>query len=99
MPANPAFRMGRYLGNAAEPIKEICPLTRDEVQRVLALAAGRDSSEHAFILTAVLTGMRLGELLGLQWDDLDFKNRFFDVKRTRTERHAGWTWRCPWLVC
>jgi integrase len=81
--------MGRYLRDAAEPPKEIRPLTKAETQRVLALAERRDKVEHAFILVGVLTGMRLGELLGLRWEDLDFKAKFIDVRRSRTGQRVG----------
>jgi integrase len=32
--------------------------------------------------------MRLGELLGLQWGDVDFRGRFLEVRRNQV---AGWT--------
>jgi len=31
-------------------------------------------------MTAVFTGMREEELLGLQWDDMDWRNYQIDVK-------------------
>ena len=36
----------------------------------------------SFFLTAILTGMRRGELLGLQWDDIDWNNNQIYVRRT-----------------
>ncbi len=36
----------------------------------------------AFFLTAILTGMRRGELLGLQWDDIDWNNSQIHVRRS-----------------
>lgn len=39
--------------------------------------------EHVLFLCALRTGMRLGELLGLQWGDIDFHGRFIDVRRNR----------------
>ncbi|PYS01759.1 MAG: hypothetical protein DMG16_11790 [Acidobacteria bacterium] len=36
---------------------------------------------HALFLCAVRTGMRLGELFGSQWPDLDFNSRFIQVQR------------------
>jgi integrase len=45
----------------------------DEEQVRLFLAEARRSSEHyCLYLTAILTGMRQGELLGLRWSDIDF---------------------------
>jgi len=37
---------------------------------------------HPFFLTAVLTGMRRGELMGLQWGDIDWKNKTTHVRRS-----------------
>jgi integrase len=33
-------------------------------------------------ITAVLTGMRQGEILGLKWGDIDWSNSQIHVKRT-----------------
>ncbi len=41
-------------------------------------------SFYLFLLTAVRTGLRLGELIGLRWGDLDFHGRFIEVKRQWT---------------
>lgn len=35
-----------------------------------------------FFVTAVSTGMRIGELAGLKWEDIDWKNRVINVNRT-----------------
>jgi hypothetical protein len=37
------------------------------------------------IRCALRTGMRLGELLGLQWGDIDFQGRFIEVRRSLVE--------------
>jgi len=34
------------------------------------------------LLCALRTGMRVGEIQALQWDDVDFNSRFIDVKRS-----------------
>ena len=39
--------------------------------------------EYPLFLCALRTGMRLGELLGLQWGDIDFQGRFIEVRRNR----------------
>lgn len=51
------------------PKHRIEPLTVAEVQRLFATAAGT-RFEAAFVI-AVVTGLRLGELLGLHWADVD----------------------------
>jgi len=52
------------------PAQEPRALSGDEVRRLLAACKG-DRLEALFI-TAVATGLRQGELLGLAWEDLEF---------------------------
>ena len=49
--------------------KEIMPLDDEEIQTLLNEAEG--SPYHSIIFTALQTGMRRNELLGLQWKDID----------------------------
>ncbi|HEU5006368.1 MAG TPA: site-specific integrase [Jatrophihabitantaceae bacterium] len=51
------------------PRPQIEPLTVEEVRRFLA--AARSSRFEAAFVVAVVTGVRLGELLALRWDDID----------------------------
>lgn len=42
------------------------------------------------IVTVLLgTGMRIGECLGLRWEDIDFDNRFISVNHNLTDRPVG----------
>lgn len=41
-----------------------------------------DSKSKIVFLTAILTGMRRGEILGLQWGDIDFYNNQIHVRRS-----------------
>ncbi len=93
---NPAARPGKFLRDKRDRRAEIVPLTADEVQRLLEAAREIDQdradhplkeivpSYHLLLLTLVRTGLRLGELIGLQWGDLDFRGRFIEVKRQWT---------------
>jgi integrase len=54
-------------------------LDADGVARLLAACAGDDLGP--LITVAVLTGLRLGELLGLQWDDVDLERGELRVLR------------------
>ena len=47
--------------------KELTPLTLDEVRQILASEPG------PLFFLAVFTGLRVGELLGLKWEDIDFR--------------------------
>jgi integrase len=81
MQANPAFRLGRYHRGGNELKPEIRPLTREEATLFLDTARQHAPREHPLFLCALRTGLRLGELLGLQWGDLDFNGRFVEVRR------------------
>lgn len=56
--------------------------TDDEIRRFLV--AAREIGEAVYMLyaTAVLTGMRAGELAGLEWSDVDFERRLITVQRS-----------------
>lgn len=60
--------------------------TDDEVARLLKAARGERL--EAFYVLAAYTGLRLGELLGLQWEDVDFEGRRLRV-RTQLQRRRG----------
>ena len=51
--------------------------TEDEIKLILKEFDG--SSYKDIVIFAIATGMRQGEILGLQWDDLDFENRLIHV--------------------
>lgn len=55
-------------------------LTPQQVQRFLASLQG--SHDLPFLATAVLTGLRLGELTGLQWDCVDLQKGTVSVVQT-----------------
>jgi integrase len=81
LPANPAFRMGRHVRHGDEPRAEIRPLTREEAHSFVTTIESHWPDLYPFFLCALRTGMRLGELLALQWGDIDFSGRFIEVQR------------------
>ena len=85
--ANPANRAGRYMKEkkAAKTNRmKLDALNREEVQTLLDAAAKQGFATYAVMLTAVRTGLRMGELFGLQWGDVDFNSRFLEVRRNIT---------------
>lgn len=91
-----AVRKGRLLKNPAanaDPPRSKAPevgqaLTTDEVARLLA--GFRPTVYFAVVATAVLTGLRLSELLALRWSDVDFKAHTISVARAveQTRRYG-----------
>jgi len=80
---NPASRIGRYLKDKGDPRFRIDPLLPYE--EAILLDTAHYPRHYLMLLCAVRTGLRLGELLGLQWGDLDFENRFLEVRRSLQE--------------
>jgi len=65
-------------------------LSRDEVAQLLTWAEKHQPTEFPLYATAVYTGMRLGELCGLRWTDVDFgMNRIFVRRSYRTSTKSG----------
>ena len=50
-----------------------------EKELKILISAFNDSHYKDIVIFAVATGMRQGEILGLQWTDLDFENRLISV--------------------
>ena len=63
-----------------EPKKERRVLTREETE--LFLAQAEDTFYYNLYVLALETGMRIGELTGLRWDDVDFNRKVLYVRRT-----------------
>ncbi len=64
-------------------------LTPQESDVLLREAANDDPLWHAMLLCAVRTGLRLGELLGLDWGDVDLVRRRVHVRRAIAEGRMG----------
>lgn len=66
----------------ADPVhvddEEVEPLTAETARAVLA--ATRGTTSHALYAVALSTGLRLGELTGLRWADLDLDTRQLHVR-------------------
>lgn len=60
----------------------VVPMTPEQVGAFLEAAA--KTSLYSLYLTAILTGLRRGELLALQWSDVDLKDKTIAVRRTLT---------------
>ena len=75
--------------------KEMNPLSGDQARAFLAAAReGSDRFEALYVL-AVHTGMRRGELLGLQWDDVDLAAGTLQVRRSLAEARTGFRYEPP----
>jgi len=80
---NPALKPGKFLPKGSKR-KAINPFTSEEVALFLKVTGQHIPQYYPLFLCAVRTGLRMGELLALQWSDLDFNGRFIDVQRNYT---------------
>jgi integrase len=89
LPANPALRPGRLRRGLSDPnnLKKvpIDPYTRDEAKKLAETARQFFPDWFTFLLCALRTGLRLGELRALEWGDLDWQQRFVHVERNFVE--------------
>ena len=91
---NQAVNMGMIGRNPALAItrpkvrrKEMKTLSDNQVRTLLSVAQG-DRFEAVFWL-AVTTGLRLGELMGLKWSDLDWVHRRLHIQRQLQRQRTG----------
>jgi integrase len=82
IPNNPATGITKKLQLRRDRKIEIEPLTGDEVALFLDTCSMHSPEHYPFFLCAFRTGMRLGELLGLQWGDVDRNGKFIRVSRS-----------------
>ena len=75
------------------PPPEIRPLSLEEARRFLAAAEG-ERFEALYVL-GLTSGMRLGELGGLFWSDVDLTRRVLHVQRALITGHGKQTLEAP----
>ena len=64
------------------PTKEMKPLTAKQSKELLENLEGK--RPYAFVLIALSTGMRRGEILGLMWEDVDLDSNLIHVRHNLT---------------
>jgi integrase len=82
---NPVARLGKQINKMIkkkDPKRDINPFSREEVQLFLKTAEGYCIKYHPVFLCAVRSGLRESEVIGLQPCDLDFNDRFIEVRRS-----------------
>jgi integrase len=85
IPQNPAIGFGKMLSkmkDADDTGKRVQIFTEAELKHLLSTAERAFPYDADIVTTLAWTGMRGGEVFGLQWGDIDFKNGFIEVRRT-----------------
>jgi integrase len=78
---NPVSNMGRLIKVKEDRRTHVSPLPAQAVHLLLQSTQTNLPYFYPLLLCALRTGMRQGELLGLQWGDVDFLNGFIEVRR------------------
>jgi len=75
---NPAAR--------ADPPKakqaDVTHLDEEQAKKVIMALEQENQKYRALVILAIYSGLRLGELCGLKWQDIDFEGEIISVKRT-----------------
>ncbi len=82
MKANPI----RTVRQSAKRERIPVPLTAEELQVLFAELGQR---ERTLVLLDLSVGMRRGELLALQWQDVDFQKKTLNIRKSIWQQHLG----------
>jgi len=75
----------RFMKMVKEDRREMDFLTTEEITRLLD---GCSPEFYPICFTAIMTGMRQGEIFGLKWSDVDFGGKAIRVRRTYHPAHG-----------
>ena len=82
--AGPIRGSGVRVSSKRERIPDIL-----DVEEMQTLLAALEIRERAMVFLDMPSGLRRGELAGLQWGDFDFKNLHVSVTRSLVDQHVG----------
>lgn len=71
------------------------PLSRDELARLLDAAAARGPDWRRLLLVGLYTGLRLGDVVALDWRAVDMAGGWIELRPHKTARTSGARVRIP----
>ncbi len=86
---NPAMKLGKHLPEKDTTKIEPNPLNGEEVSHLLNTVREKMPHFYPAILCAARTGLRLGELIALRWEQIDFHSRFILVNYNFSRKEFG----------
>lgn len=87
--ANPVTGLTKKLGLKKDK-KDVEPLNEVDLNLFLNTCEKTEPEHYPFFLMGARTGMRLGEILAVKWEDLDFSHRVIVEDGTAEERPFIW---------
>ena len=79
---NPTIGLTKHLQVQRNKTEHLEPLNHQEVNSFLETCFSIYPEHYPFFLCASRTGMRLGELLALQWGDIDWHGKYIRIERS-----------------
>ncbi|MBF0449224.1 MAG: site-specific integrase [Candidatus Magnetomorum sp.] len=79
---NPTINILKSLNLEKDEKNEVCPYTYDETRKFLDICEKKYPATYPLFITAFQSGLRLGELLALEWNDIDLDNRKIKVSKS-----------------
>ncbi len=76
----------RAVRQSVKHLKEPDVLTSEELEPIIN---GLSEPSRTLVITATITGLRRGELIGLKWEDVDFQNGKINVVRSLVDHIEG----------
>ncbi len=76
---------GRFVQAPRKEHREMDFLNPEEIRRLLDATS---PEYYPLFATAIFTGARQGELIGLQWGDIDFDRALIFIRRTFDQKHG-----------
>jgi integrase len=89
---NPAVKLKKYLPAVVDTKHTRArPLNGDELAHLLATVKDKMPYWYPMLLTAARTGLRLGELRALKWENVDFNSRLLVVSQAMSRNELSTT--------
>lgn len=82
--SNPALNVRKHLRQGDEITSAPDPFTTEDAHQLAETARLHFPRWYPFVLCGLRTGLRVGELLGLEWGDLDWHARTMRIQRNFT---------------
>lgn len=87
---NPFLIKGNIIKpNSSKEKKKVVALTLNEEKQFLKALESSDVKSKSVLYVAIFSGMRIGEILALKNNDIDFKNKLIHVNKTLTVNENG----------
>lgn len=83
--ANQRYEMNIHLDLIISPkvrVKEISVLSKKEVNKLEKYCLAENSLKSLGVWICLNTGLRIGEICALKWEDIDFEKKLIHIKKT-----------------